>query len=312
MAHDAEGAVPLVLAADVGGTNCRMALFQGATIVEQRQVPSRGPGLAHALLPFLQGQKPMAACIAVAGPVREGHAALTNHHWVVRQDTLAEAIGCPVVLVNDFEAAARGVPELAEDGWRALQDGVVSDGPIAVLGPGTGLGQALLVPSPGGWLVLPSQGGHVDFGPTDDEEIALLRFLGRQHRRVSYEHILSGAGLVSLHAFYLEQGRAGSAKADPAHVVASADPAARAAVRRFAAVLGAQAGNVALATLARGGVYLCGGIPPRLDLEGSRLLEQFHAKGRMAELMPDFPLRLVTDPHLGLRGAAALARERAV
>ncbi|MCB9744500.1 MAG: glucokinase [Alphaproteobacteria bacterium] len=302
---------PLVLSADVGGTNCRLGLFRGAELLEHRHVPTRGPGLPQVVAPFLAGRQPAAACIAVAGPVLDGRAELTNHHWILSEPELEEVLGCPVQLVNDFVAAARGVPELTPEGQRALHAAEADpQAPIAVLGPGTGLGQALLLPAPGGWRVLASQGGHVDFGPTDAEEDTLVAWLRPELGRVSYEDLLSGQGLLALHRFYLAQGRQGRPQVDPAMVVGSDSPAARAAVQRFCRVLGAQAGNVALSTLAYGGVYICGGIPPRLDLEGSELLSAFLGKGRMAALMRRIPLSVVTDPHLGLRGAAALALAR--
>jgi glucokinase len=181
-----------------------------------------------------------------------------------------------------------------------------------VLGAGTGLGQALLSPvGASGWQVWPSQGGHVDLAPTDAESLELLRFFMARHPdHVSAERALSGDGLLALQEFYRLQGLDGAALTDPAEVSARGDDASRAAIRRFCQLLGAAAGNLAMSLLPAGGIYLAGGLPPRFDLIGSGLVESFLNKGRMRPLLMDVPLRLVTDPLLGLRGAALLAAER--
>lgn len=272
-------------------------------------MPSRGPGLAHVLKPFLAGHRVDAGCVSVAAPIRDNRAEMTNHPWTVDQGELSQIVECPMLLVNDFVAAARGVPELPEDGRIVLQTGATPppDAPIAVIGPGTGLGQALLIRQGQDWRVLPSQGGHVDFGPTDAVELDLIHWMRHRDSRVSYEHVLSGDGLLALHRFFVTRSGSGVTLADAAHVVASDEPAARQSVARFCRILGAFAGNVALSTLCFGGLTLCGGIAPRLDLSANGFLDAFASKGKMASLMADFPIVLVTDPHVALRGAAALA-----
>ena len=295
------------LVADIGGTNCRLALFEGHQLQRRQIVPTEGDGLLAPLRRFLGDDRPEAACIAVAGPVRDGHAELTNHRWMFHEADLSEALGCPTRLVNDFHAAARGIPELTSEGHRGLCGGEPGPGVAAVLGPGTGLGQALLAPTSDGWLVLPGEGGHVDFGPNDDEELALWDFLAERYTHVSYERILSGPGFVDLHAFYRSRGLDGPVPSGPADVTGGTDPASKAAVSRFVRILGAQAGNLALQLLPAGGVWICGGIAPRLDLAG--VVAGYTHKGRFAEAVSEIPLRLVTDPRLGLLGAAALARE---
>lgn len=304
-----DGSLPLVLAADVGGTNCRMALFQGTTMIDHRRVPSRGPSLTHVLHPFLCGQRVQAACVSVAAPIRGQRAEMTNHPWTIDQAELSQMAECPVLLVNDFVAAARGVPELGDEGRIVLQQGAPPppDAPIAVIGPGTGLGQALLIREGADWRVLPSQGGHVDFGPTDTVELDLIHWMRHRDQRVSYEHILSGDGLLALYSYFVARGSAGVTLAEAAQVVAADTPAAQQAIARFCRILGSFAGNVALSTLCLGGLTLCGGIAPRLDLVTNGFLQAFLNKGKMAALMPDFPITLVTDPHIALRGAAALA-----
>ncbi|MCP4805384.1 MAG: hypothetical protein GY913_09235 [Proteobacteria bacterium] len=295
------------LVADIGGTNCRLALFEGRTLHSRSIVPTEGDGLLGPLRRFLGTEPPAAACIAVAGPVRDGHAALTNHRWQFHEADLSEALGCPTRLVNDFHAAARGVPELPASGHRGLCGREPGHGVAAVLGPGTGLGQALLAPTDDDWMVFPGEGGHVEFGPNDDEEVALWSFLAERYTHVSYERILSGQGFIDLHAFYRHRGLEGPVPAKPSDVTTGPDPASTAAVARFVRILGAQAGNLALSLLPPGGVWICGGIAPRLDLTG--LVEGYTHKGRFGEVVADIPLRLVTDPRLGLLGAAALARE---
>jgi glucokinase len=298
----------LVLAADIGGTNCRTAVFDGRELVRRRQVPTAGHSAASALVAATEGLSLRAACLAVAGPVDQGRARLTNHHWSFDERELSRALGCPVRLVNDFHAAARGVPELGPQGWRALNDVAIEPGPIAVLGPGTGLGQALLLPTPeGDWQALPGEGGHVDFAPNDAEQAALWAWLHERHNgHVSVERVLSGPGLLDLHRFHRARGLTGPQLELPEQVGRGSDEASRAAVRTFVRVLGARAGSVALQVLPAGGVWICGGITPRLPLEGLTLA--WLQKGRFEELLRRIPLRLVTDPDLGLLGAAALAR----
>lgn len=298
----------MVLAADIGGTHCRLALFQGRTLTRRWQVPTSGPRFQDALPHDLGAVD--AACIAVAGPVQDGRSALTNSAWIFDQDDLSQTLGCPARLANDFEAAARGLPLVPP----ALLDQLGGDAPdptglrVAV-GPGTGLGQALLLPQPHGWKVQPTEGGHMDLAPNTPEQAALWAWLHARHGHVSLERVLSGPGLLALHAFFRDQGLAGDAPSAPREVTTGDDPASQAAVRCFVALLGAHLGNLALAVWPSGGLYLCGGISPRLPLVELGLLDAMHAKGRFRDLVARVPVMLVRDPDLGLRGAAALAQE---
>jgi glucokinase len=299
--------VTTLLAADVGGTNCRLALFEGRALVESGDVPTEGPGFVEAARGFLKGRRIDAAGVAVAGPVLGGEARLTNHHWRFVEAEIGGALGCPAALVNDFYAAALGLPELEEGGWRQLSGPAPEPRGIRVaLGPGTGLGQAALLPAPGGWTVVPSEGGHIDFAPGNPEELELARWLMDRYGHVSWERVLSGPGLVDMARFY------GGDPVSPAAVTGGADGPALAATARFCKLLGARAGDLALGFLPTGGVWLCGGIPPRLGgrLEAEGLLARYTAKGRFEELVARHPLLLVTDDRLGLRGAAAAARAR--
>lgn len=302
----------LILSADVGATNCRLALWRGGDLIAQSTSLTAAEPPAAAAARFVAGRAIDAACFAVAGPVVDGVAELTNAGWIIREDALTEALGCPALVVNDFVGAARGVTALSPEGFVQLHGPAPRRGLIGVLGAGTGLGQALLSPvGESDWQVWPSQGGHVDLAPTDPESLELLRFLMERHpEHVSAERALSGEGLLALQSFYRAQGLAGAPLEDPAEVSAGADEASRAAIRRFCQLLGAAAGNLAMSLLPLGGIYLAGGLPPRFDLVGMGLVESFLAKGRMRSLLMDVPLRLVTDPLLGLRGAALLAAER--
>ncbi len=301
----------LVLAADIGGTNCRVAVYDGRGLLLRRSLPSSGRGVIPTLRAICEEHPPRSACLAVAGPVHQGRASLTNQRGRFDERELSQVLGCPVRVVNDFHAAARGVPELPPRGWRALNDASVEPGPLAVLGPGTGLGQALLLPTPDGdWRALPGEGGHVDFAPNDLEQAALWTWLHlRYGGHVSAERVLSGPGLLDLQIFHRERGLEGPELSSPSQVSEAQDPASQAAVRTFVRVLGARAACVALQLLPAGGVWISGGITPRLPLDG--LLPAWLDKGRFEPLVRRVPLRLVTDPDLGLLGAAALARATA-
>ncbi|HJN75191.1 MAG TPA: glucokinase [Myxococcota bacterium] len=294
----------LLLAGDIGGTNCRLALFADGRLLRRQIADTEGAGVLGPLRRFVGDDDISGACLAVAGPVVDGHATLTNHRWSFHADELAEALGCPARVVNDFHAAARGVRALGPDGWRSLNGVDPEPGVAVVLGPGTGLGQALLLADDS---VVPGEGGHADFAPNSEEQLRLWRHLSERHGHVSLERVLSGQGLLDLHAFFRNEGLGGPVPSSPTEVSIGDDDAAIAARRCFVEVLGAQAGNLALQFLPAGGVWLCGGIPPRLDLQG--VVEAFTHKGRFSERIERVPLCLVTDPRLGLLGAAALAAE---
>ena len=215
----------------------RHRLWPGA----RRRRPGRPAAAARR---FAAGRPLAAACLAVAGPVVNGVAELTNAGWTIAEDEVAAALGCPALIVNDFVGAARGVTALGPDGFTHLHGPAPQRGLIGVLGAGTGLGQALLSPvGESDWQVWPSQGGHVDLAPTDDESLELLRFFMERHpEHVSAERALSGEGLLALQAFYRSRGLAGDTLTDPAQVSASGDDASRAAIRRFCQLLGAAAG----------------------------------------------------------------------
>lgn len=322
-----------ILAADVGGTKVAVAWVgigpRGLAVGEVSTYPSKG----HAgLLPIMEqflAQNPGqadATGIGIAGPVSAGRCQATNLPWSVDvADLHQDPRFGRVNMVNDFHAATLGVLNLAQGDWAELNPQAQAPdpaGPVAVLGAGTGLGEAFAVPDgKGGHVVVPTEGGHADFAPRNEEEMALLRFLLKRHGRVSTERVLSGKGLHACYEFILAEGRrpeGAEARAaiaqgeDPASVVsrlalADADANADEALALFMRIYGAEAGNQGLRILATGGVYLTGGIAPknRPALEAGGFLEAFLAKGRLSPLVASMPCRLVTHPHPGLLGAAA-------
>ncbi|MDP2317545.1 MAG: glucokinase [Pseudomonadota bacterium] len=299
-----------ILCGDIGGTNARLALWEGGILqAEETYASAEWPGLEAPLAAWLTrtGVHPDRACFAVAGPVINQRCATTNIPWVVDGAQLRAQLGCPVRIVNDFHAAARGLALLHPgDGVTLFGGEAVLGAPVAVLGAGTGLGEAYVVDD----SVIPGEGGHADFGPGDARELRLAAWLFGRNGRASWEDVLSGPGLVNLSRFLcLERGEPPPAWLDghdaPARV-AQEDPEA---VAWFCALYGAEAGNMALRVLARGGVYLCGGIAPRMlpALMAGGFRARFEAKGKIAAAIRGVPVTVVTHPGLGLLGAAAEA-----
>lgn len=312
----------MILVGDIGGSNTRLAMAHleaGRVTLENRcqYANSEAESLAALLAAYLADQTPPnRICLAVAGPTDGATVSLTNLDWRIDAGRIAADLGCPARLVNDFEAVAWGLATLEADGQVCLQTGIPDpESPRAVLGPGTGLGVALSVPGKEGFRPLPGEGGHIGFAPVDEEQAALLRFLQGKHGRVSVERILSGPGIADLHAFCRSaSGRPVKRQRTPAEVTGAAldggDPIAAWAMRLFCRILGQTAGDIALVAGARGGVWLAGGIPPRIlpFLESGELLAGFHDKGRFSDWMKDVPVHVVTDPDIGLKGAALAFR----
>jgi glucokinase len=329
-----------VLVADVGGTHTRLAVWEegaGALALGPTRDGADFLRRVEALLSARRRQglpPPVAACVAVAGPVeadaRGGSARLTNADWALR----AEELPLPARLVNDLHAAARGVQDLRgpdgelAGGLRLGGGAPVSGAPLGVIGLGTGLGQALLV----GDAVVSGEGGHAGWAPRDAVGDALLRFLrdrlaeragglpgGDPPPRVSVERVVSGTALADLLDFAAMRAPLGgeaSARlaAEPAAVVvvdcADRDPACALAMELLVAGLGAEAGDLALRALCRGGVALVGGLAGRIApwLTGAVFRRAFEDKGRMSAISKGIPVWLVADGLLGLRGAAVEAR----
>jgi glucokinase len=308
------------LIGDIGGTNARLALvtpgeFAPRDIQSLPCADYAGPVeavQAHLAQVGLVGEAaPREACLAFACPIREDRVAMTNNHWDFSQRQVREALGLErFKVINDFTAQALGIPHIADKALVEVQAGkAVHHAPRLVIGPGTGLGVAGLFPGRHAWIVLPSEGGHATFSPTDEREQNLLRHFRNRYGRVSVERILSGQGLHDLYLAHCSLKGAPPRYAGPAEVTQAAgegDGVARDTLLRFLKILGDVSGDAALTFGARGGVYLCGGILPRLLdwLPRSRFQEAFTAKGRMSVYTAAIPVWVVTAPWPGLLGAA--------
>ena len=327
----------LILAGDIGGTKTALQLAEveeGGSVrplAERRYESAQYPDLELIVEDFLTGEgaarnPPTTACFAVAGPVRGQRARITNLPWTLDAELMQQRLGIAnVMLINDFQGVGYGVPALGPEGVLVLQGGEpVPGGTRALLGAGTGLGQALLVWTGERYRVLGTEGGHVDFAPRDAVELELLEYLLRSHHRVSYETLLSGRGLVRIYEFLRDSGRGKPgtdlARAlpggDPAaiiseHALTGRDPLALQALQRFVSIYGAQAGNLALNCLPTGGLYIGGGIAPKIlpALDDGRFMEAFRAKSPMAEVLASIPVSVVLDERVGLLGAREVAKQ---
>jgi glucokinase len=325
----------MILAGDIGGTNARLAYFQPQNghlqLVSERVFPSREhKELGEIVSQFLDesGTRPEAACFGIAGPVRNGRVETSNLPWVIEQSRLASQIHLPAtLLINDLEASAWGIGALAETDLVPLNR---VTGPVvgnqAVVAPGTGLGEAGLFWDGNRHHVFACEGGHTDFAPQGDLQIELLRFLKNRFGHVSYERILSGPGLVNVYEFLRDCARgeesselaAAMQKGDPAAVISRAavagnDALASKALDLWIAVYGAEASNLALKIMATGGLFLAGGISPKIlsKLTGPTFMQAFLDKGRMRPLVESMPVCVVTNDKAGLLGAARCASVRA-
>lgn len=313
----------IILAADIGGTQARLLLaeVQGSQWqpVRQAVLPSRAfASLQELLAQFLEpGEQPHSACLALAGPIHQQQVQLTNLPWLVDAGELGRQLHIPrLQLLNDFAAQAHGLPLLADTARCTLQAGTSLLGTRALLGAGTGLGMALLAGSAEQPQVLASQGGHADFAPTDEQQIELLQFLRRHYPRVSLELLLCGRGLSRLYAFFTAQAADDPELPDARQISQLAeqgDGAGQQSLQLFARLLGSAAGNLALTSLAEGGVYLSGGIAPKIlpYLQQPAVLQAFFDKPPMHELLASIGLHVVLDELLGLRGAAQVALQLA-
>ena len=341
-----------VLAGDIGGTNTRLAIYEidaqiGSNArplpapLFDRVYPSSGhPSLdviaemflATAAAEIGPRAKVSNACFGIAGPIENNMCRATNLPWIVDGRALSQRLGISrVVLVNDFYAAALGVTAVGPEQLAPLGGGTpTARGPIAVLGAGTGLGQAFLLWSQAEarYQVISSEGGHVDWAARTPLEMGLVQFLTVKYGRVSCERLLSGQGLVDIFSFLAQEPACrGLIRADTASVMASpgpdrdpaaaiskramdsSDPVCEMALEIFCSVMGAVAGNLGLMVLATGGVFVAGGIAPRIltFLQKSGFREAFDRKGRLHTLVERMPAYVVTHPQPGLLGAAAVA-----
>ena len=321
----------MILAGDVGGTKTVLALFEERRgrleLVRDVTEPSREfASLEEMIRRFLGADaapKIAAACFGVAGAVVDGHCVATNLPWTVDERTLVETVPAPrAKLLNDLEAAAWGVVHLPAQDLATLQTGTPPRGNMALIAAGTGLGEALI-----GWdgsrpHVIASEGGHADFAPRTERETQLLAFLRREFGHVSYERVLSGPGLFNVYRFLRDTGGTPEpqwlgermASGDRSAVIsavglAGEHPLCVEALELFISIYGAEAGNLALKALALGGVYIAGGIAPKIQakLREGDFVRAFRDKGRLAPLMESIPVYVVLNPRAPLLGAALVA-----
>ena len=308
------------LIGDIGGTNARFALVPPGQMIPQEvlNLPCADyPGVIEAIEDYLErvGAKgknaPLEACLAFACPVHAERVKMTNNHWDFMKSDVQQALNLSLFkVINDFTAQALGVPHVDAEHLVEVQAGVaLPHSTRLVIGPGTGLGVAGVFPGQHAWIPLPTEGGHVTFAPTDSTERALLDIFLTRHSRVSVERILCGQGLLELyqaHCLLAGQAPEYQSPADVTQAANHGDPLASATVLRFLKILGDVCGDATLTMGARGGVYLCGGILPRmLDwLPHSELRQGFNNKGRMESYNADIPISVVTHPWTGLLGAA--------
>jgi len=310
-----------IVAGDIGGTKVLLQLVdvsQAGRLVsaEQRYESNAYETFDAMLQAFFDAHVAgpvAAACFAVAGPVFGDRAEVTNLTWKMDATALAKRFNIGrVSLINDFYAVALGVPILAPGDFLVLNAGSrVNFAPIAILGAGTGLGQANLVHEGSKWNVVPSEGGHADFAPQDEEQTRLFLSLHAKYGHVSWERLLSGAGLINIHNFLTGEERPydESLPMEIAKSLAAGDADAARTFAIFVDIYGAEAGNMALRLLARGGVYLAGGVAAKNveQFTDGRFMQAFLRKGRFQHILAEIPVNLITNPKVGLLGAGEMA-----
>ena len=325
-----------ILAGDIGGTKTLLQIAECdagrcRAVREQRYDSGAHASLASIIRDFFVSEKVgaiEAACFGIAGPVKHTeagqHVKVTNLPWEIDSRNLAREFDFPHArLINDFQAIGYGIEALGAHDLVVLQRGeAVPRGPRAVIGAGTGLGQGILVWDRDHYEPIATEGGHASFGPNDELQIELTHYLLKNCGRASYERVLSGHGLVRLYAFLKERCETPESaalaqamqKEDPAAAITLAalernDALANQALDLFVDIYGAQAGNLALTTGATGGVYIAGGIAPKIlpRCTDGRFMRAFSSKGKMTPYVTAIPVQVVMNPQVGLIGAALAA-----
>ncbi len=309
----------MILAGDIGGTNTRLALVGDdprAPAALEIYPSTDYASLEEIVRAFLAAHpaEPAAACFGVAGPVRDGHVRVTNLAWPVDGASLAAVLGLGrVLLLNDLEANAWGIAALEPDDFHVLNEGRPdAQGNAAVCSAGTGLGEAGLYWDGERHHAFACEGGHTDFAPLDEAQKGLRDFLARDYGHVSYERVCSGIGLVNVYR-YLAGGCDLSAGEISRLALAGTDETAVASLDLMVSIYGAEAGNLALKLMATRGVYLGGGIPPRIlpKLEEGSFMRAFTDKGRFVDLLAGMPVRVILNDRTALMGAALAAKRAA-
>jgi len=321
----------MILAGDIGGTHARLAFFDVSnghfSLISASVFPSREyTGLDEIVAKFVDATSvhPDSACFGVAGPVRNGRVEASNLPWVIDSNRLADELRIKkAVLINDVEANAWGIPTLdPKDVVSLNQVKGAPAGNQAVIAAGTGLGEAGMYWDGVQHHVFACEGGHGDFAPRNELEMDLLRYLRARFGHVSYERIVSGPGLLNVFHFLRDSGRGTEPKwlademlhSDPAAAISKAAldgkcPLSEQALDLFVSIYGAEAGNLALKIMATGGVYLGGGIAPKIvpKLSGPLFMQAFVCKGRMQPLLETMPVKVITNDKTALLGAARCA-----
>ena len=318
----------MLLAGDIGGTKTILAVYaQDTGLIPQFQATFKSAdhaSLKAVITEFLAevGAPIERAIFGVAGPVVGGRSSITNLPWEISEEGLRQALGVQdVKLLNDLEATAYGVLHLAEHDLFALNDAPPRSGTKAVIAPGTGLGEAVLFHQDGQYHIIPSEGGHADFGPKNLLEMRLLRYLMGKFGTVSYERVCSGSGMPNIYAFLKKQKfapespemkKALKRAADPTPIIVQKAMSGEcelsiATLNFFVSVLGAEASNLALKVMAIGGIYLGGGIPPKIltKLKDGTFMAAFVNKGRFAEMLAQIPVYVILNDKTALLGTAS-------
>ena len=320
-----------VLAGDIGGTKTRIALFEGSPEklemrAEETFASAEFSGVETIARRFMSkhGGACERACFGIAGPVKRGRSETTNLPWVVSEAHLMKRFQWPRVrLFNDLTATVLAIPFLRGRELHVLHRGhPVKGGPVALIAPGTGLGMALLIFHGDTVLPIPSEGGHTGFCPTDEDQLALWKYIKGRFGHASVERVLSGPGLHNIYNFLVSSNRFDEPhwlrdeirRKDPSRVISelalqNRNPLCVASLDLFIAIFGATAGNLALTGLTTGGIYLGGGIPPKIlsRLEGEAFMTAFTEKGRFTELLKKIPVRVILNDKAAILGAAAEA-----
>jgi glucokinase len=323
----------LLLAGDIGGTTTRLAFFDSAqglsAPLKEKRFPSRESGSLEEIVASFAGEHGLAAeraCFGIAGPVRQGCVRTPNLPWTVNAAALASVLGIEQVwLINDLEANAYGIDLLAPEDFAVLNQGEADPtGTIAVISAGTGLGEAIAYWDGARHRPLPSEGGHADFAPRNELEVELLLYLRAEHGRVSTERVVSGPGLRNIYRFLHdarhqpetqsvvdEMRRSDPSAAISRAALAGTCPLCSQTLDLFVSLYGAEAGNVALRFLTTSGVYLGGGISPKIveRLKGPGFMQAFTAKGRLSPLLEKIPVRVILNEQTALLGAGRCAAE---
>ncbi len=310
--------------ADIGGTNTRVALTSGTEVLTgsiRRFRNAEHTDLSSVLTQFLAetgAGTPDAACVAMAGPVRDGVGTLTNLDWTIDQTVIASATGArEVAVLNDLQAQGFALGHLAPENLQTVRTGTPGGPQSArlVIGVGTGFNAALVYPSPSGTLVPPSESGHINLPVTSEEELRLMNFLQETFDEDALEEALSGRGIVQLYAWARHEAKATDPALPDAHAIMQAvgtDICATRAAEMFVRLLGRTAANLALIQLPFGGIYFCGGVArafqPHFASFGFE--DAFLAKGRFSDFMQQFPVQVITDDYAALTGSAVHLFER--